>query len=245
MLKRIFLFLLVTVLIAGCDEDDENTNESTNWFTASKTDTMVISTGGFSGFGISVLNGNIRTVNAANDSITIKLKKICESEDSLDAEAHVDRIEFRVSHSNDQVNYYMSTPEGDPRRYKANLLISVPVKIALALRSSNGNIDIEDHQANLKGVVTNGNVEADLTLLPNDVTIDLSATNGNVLLDTPSIISAAFDAVSVNGSVTVAGFSAINYEMNEEKHKKGTIGGGEAEIILQATNGNVRFQGNY
>jgi DUF4097 and DUF4098 domain-containing protein YvlB len=112
------------------------------------------------------------------------------------------------------------------------------------LETTNGDIKAENHQGGIDASTTNGDVDCNLTILNSTESAIISTTNGNVILDLPSDVSTQFEGSTTNGDVIITGFSSVQYEINENTHKKGKIGPGPdyATVTLSSTNGNVTIR---
>ncbi len=106
--------------------------------------------------------------------------------------------------------------------------------------TTNGAVELLYVAGSVEGQTTNGSIRADVKSLPDKGTIQLSTTNGNVLLSLPSTIGATLEAGTTNGKVTTAFPVTVRGSMSS-KSIQGTIGRGGAVIELQTTNGNIEI----
>ena len=106
---------------------------------------------------------------------------------------------------------------------------------------TNGNVFIENAKCNAHVVVSNGNVEATMTL-PTTGKCDLGVINGNITLAIPQNTSAQFAAEVTNGSISVADLVLQN-ETSSRTSVRGQLGSGAGDIKLGTVNGTIRANG--
>jgi hypothetical protein len=111
----------------------------------------------------------------------------------------------------------------------------------LAVAAANGKVTVSNHQGSIGILADNGAIDCDVASFSGDDTADVNAANGAAFLRLPASVSARFDITAPNGSVIVAGFPDVNFTLNEPKHKTGTIGSGEAMVIVFSGNGQARL----
>jgi hypothetical protein len=253
MIKNLSLLLpFLTVLVIGCDSTPSSD------YVLELTETRTWSATGISQISAATKNGNISVSAVSVDSITAEITRHCTGEDSADAALYIDNIVVTDTVSGDQLTVEADMPDtSESRDYRADFDISAPESIYLDLTTVNGNLSANNMIGgaellvtngnivgqNLRGSIearsTNGNVSCDMVELGATESAILSTTNGEITLELPSNVSATFDASTTNGTITVTGFSSVNYTINEPNHKAGTIGSGDATILITITNGNV------
>ena len=139
--------------------------------------------------------------------------------------------------------------------------VKVPRETRLRLTNVNGDIDVDGASGAFILKTTNGGVEArfiggegevktvngaidfSLERLPEKGEISLHTVNGDIDASLPSDISAAVDASVMNGGVDVD-IPATRRLLVKRGHFKGVFGGGEGEISLETTNGNISIRSN-
>jgi len=139
---------------------------------------------------------------------------------------------------------------------KINYEILVPSNIEVRIDATNGKLEFEEIDNDIKAEITNGNVK--LNGVSGNVMIE--TTNGNISAKVDSAKSLGFE--TTNGNVTLAvgdnfgGTFSVetingkivkkNIEFREsvdEKHEfKGTIGSGNTEVKINSTNGRVTIE---
>ena len=124
-----------------------------------------------------------------------------------------------------------------------------------AVRTSNGEITVEDVAGKFDISTTNGSVTIGLASGTFDVgTVNgrikfdgelapggdnrMTTVNGSVQIKLHGTPSVELDAASVNGSVT-SGFPILVTSSGDKGRLVGTIGAGEAELLVEAVNGSV------
>ncbi len=105
--------------------------------------------------------------------------------------------------------------------------------------SINGKIDIEGHTGSIDALTKNGRIECVMSTLSGNDGVSLKTTNGSVELIVPPDISATFEVKSHQGAIMIFGFDEIEYSINQEKRKVGTIRNGDAGIVLETINGSA------
>jgi DUF4097 and DUF4098 domain-containing protein YvlB len=253
MSKKISLIVIAAVLIVTCGD------ETTEDYRLEDTETYTWSAGGINQINGITLNGDITVTAVQETTITAIVTRICIAEDSSVAAEHIDDIVITDDVSNNILTLQAEFPDTTPEDIDltANFDFSCPEQLYLDLSTVNGSVSVTDmiagadiglvngdittdnFQGSIVGTLVNGTIDCDLSVLAAADSAILTLTNGDITLSLPSDVSAAFDAFTGNGTVTVTGFASVNYTTDESNHKAGTIGGGGAVIALQATNGDI------
>lgn len=273
MTKRLILFFLVTILVAGCVKTAKSYD-----YKLEVTETRTWSAAGISRIAATTMNGAI-SISATQDTIiTAEITRVCYGLDSIDAENHIDNVVVTDNISGGQLTLEAEMPSEHKRSYSASFDISTPESCYLVLttingavsvtsmiagadvtttngalslsntsgmmelETTNGAVTVQNHSGSVDIDAENGQIDCDLILLDTGESVELEVANGNVMLSLPSDVSATFDAKTVNGEVTVTGFSSVSYTINETKHKAGTIGSGDATITIITTNGDITIR---
>ncbi len=254
MIKRFSLFFFIIILTAVC-------TSKSYVYELEVSETRVWPAAGVIQLSASNVNGSITVSAVQETTITAEITKKCRGEDKDDAEEHIDNIVINEDISDGTLILEADMPHNDENRnYRADFDITIPEFIYLDLATVNGRISITDMVAGAKvritngeiitrnlqggidGVTVNGEIDSDLALLAAAKSAFLTTTNGDVMLSLPADVSASFDASTVNGEVTVTGFTSVDYTTNLPTHKAGTIGSGDATITITVTNGNITIR---
>jgi len=255
-MKKIGLFLIISLSVMSCgDSDSENLDyelqltENRSWPAANLTQLEA-----------TTVNGYITVMALQDTLVTVEITKECLGEDSTDAAAHISNIVISENINGGMLILEADMPGDDDRNYEADFDFSAPEDIYLDLVTVNGAVSVIDMvggldilitngaittqnlEGSIDGTTTNGAIDCDMALLGSSDSAVLTTTNGAVTLSLPANVSASFDAETTNGTVTVTGFTAVNYSVNETEHKAGTIGGGDATITIEVTNGDITIQ---
>jgi DUF4097 and DUF4098 domain-containing protein YvlB len=135
----------------------------------------------------------------------------------------------------------------------------VPVKSDLALRATNGNVDVTQVMGDLRVGSTNGNIR--LEGVGGNVTggttngsvvvelagdkwvgdgVDVSTTNGSITLGIPEAYNGVLDAATTNGSISVDFPITVTGKIG--RRLRAELGDGGATIRAVTTNGSVKIR---
>ena len=257
-MKKISMFLLVTVLavvFTNCDIQEYD-------YKLEVTETRTWSIDNITQIDAITKNGNVSVTASLDTIISALITRSCRGEDSTDAAKYLENVVVTDNVSEGKLNLKADMPNSNGRNYQANFEITTPQTTYLdvnttngdvsldgliagaKLETTNGDISAENHRGGIDARTTNGKVDCNLTGLNSTESAIVSTTNGNVILYLPSDVSARFEGSTTNGDVTITGFSSIQYDINENTHKKGKIGSGPdyATVTLSSTNGNVTIR---
>jgi len=187
-------------------------------------------------------NGSLGVTAGSGDTITATLTRTCRADTKADAEAHVGDIVLVDNLYGDALQLAVEMPIAGDIHYGASLSVSAPGLSHLDLRTDNGDIEVRGHRGTADAVTANGTIACDLAAFGADDAVTLQTTNGDLTLLLPADASAIFDARLVHGEITVTGFTGVSYAVEEDEHQVGTLGAGEARIILVTTNGNITIE---
>ena len=254
-MKRIGLFLVMSLVLMQCGDSTATLDyeleltENRAWPTANLTE-----------LDASTINGGIAVLGTQDTLITVVITKRCNGEDSTDAASYMNNIVITENISGSMLSLDADMPDDSARGYLCDFDFTAPPDIILDLVTVNGGISVIDMtggldvlitngaisttnlEGSINGTTTNGSIDCDMALLGTSDEAVLTTTNGSVTLSLPSDVSASFDAETTNGTVTVTGFTTVNYTINETDHKAGTIGAGDAMITISVTNGDVTIE---
>jgi DUF4097 and DUF4098 domain-containing protein YvlB len=252
-MKRFWPLLFVAILLIGCETTTDETI-----YEAIDTQTQAWPVAGLNEVAVSTENGNISVTAVAGDSIIALISRTCTSFSQEDADAHLDCVVVTETIAGDTLMLEAEMPDGgSERNYYGDFELSSPATLYYMLSVVNGNVVVTDMASGaaiqivngmitvdnlgggVSGSIANGNIDCDLATLELGESALLQATNGNIILTLPLNVSAVFSASTVTGTVTVSGFTFVDYSLDEPTAKIGIIGGGEASITILATNGNI------
>ncbi len=187
------------------------------------------------------INGNIE-VNAIlepDEPIEVEITKRCKGEDERDAEDHLDNIRITDTVRNGRLIIEADMPESGRYEYQADIEITTPQFSNLDLDTVNGSIVVDDYEGSVEADTVNGNIRCYMAQLDENASVEMDTVNGNIHLTLPSEPSASIEATTTNGSITIDDFSAMHLDSDTSKSISGTLGDGDATIVLKTTNGNI------
>ncbi len=111
---------------------------------------------------------------------------------------------------------------------------------SVEVQTTNGTLELLAISGDVTGSTTNGSVRAEVRSLDADGNVELTTTNGNVVIYLPPALRASITANTTNGKVMSSFPLTLSQEMSS-KSIRGTIGGAGkgAELELATTNGNI------
>uniref|UniRef100_A0A7C4GE37 DUF4097 domain-containing protein n=1 Tax=candidate division WOR-3 bacterium TaxID=2052148 RepID=A0A7C4GE37_UNCW3 len=134
----------------------------------------------------------------------------------------------------------LSNCEGDADLATTNSPITLTGTSGSArLKTSNGKTVIQVHRGPVNVKTSNGEIDCDLSDLGPTQNAVLRTSNGKVTLRLPADVSALVDASTSNGSVTIAGFPSVTYELQERERQRARIGSGAATVTITTSNADV------
>lgn len=176
------------------------------------------------------------------------------------AEAESLSKEIRIETSGAKI--FASGPEsGENRHWDVSYEVFVPRRADLSIETHNGGIAISDVNGRIdfsatnggvvlrkvggavRGSTTNGGLMIELT---GDrwegETLDVSTTNGGVVMSIPENYSAHLETRTVNGGLSVDFPGAVPVQERRSKELAVNLGAGGATVKATTTNGGVRIQ---
>ncbi len=254
MLKILSVFIVLVIMI-GCESADLD-------FIQEVTETRTWPATGINQIDARTVNGDISIEITQDTIITAEITRSVRGTDSTEAAPFLDSIVVTDDVSGGVLTLEGDVPDVDEegRNYQAHFDITTPESIFVDLAIVNGTGHVRNMKngaeigvvngqivaENLEGGVlaflVNGSIGCDLAQLAAADSATLSVTNGDAVLSLPSDVSATFDAFTGNGSVTVTGFTNVNYTTNESNHKAGTLGAGDAYIDINVVNGDITLE---
>jgi len=205
-------------------------------------------------------NGAITVRAKADTIVSATVTKSCKGTNHADAEAHLADITTGDSVSGTTLYLWGRVPTPNTRSYNTEYSVSAPAATLLRIETANGAVNLDSmsgaaavvaangavstiaHSGSISVEAANGAIDCDVAGLDTAEAAALHSSNGRVTLYLPADASIAFDINTSNGSANIAGFSSVNYSVNEAKRKVGTIGTGAAAVSLRSENGNVTIQ---
>jgi hypothetical protein len=268
------LFLLVVVFAAGlsvaaCDvKTSANGELSFDIASGKATDTWsrtykVPSTGRFELINV---NGRITAEPADGAEVIVEGRRTAKARSDEAAKELLAKIEIREEVGESTVRVESRPPRfGGFSGHEIEWTIKVPKGVVLDVRTTNGDVrlnnlsnDIHARTTNggVKGAkitpgvieasAVNGGVEFELAS-PLDATdsVEMETVNGGVELSMPSESKATIAARCVNGGVRVDGLEITREDEGNDFERKrrltGTMNGGGAKVTMSTTNGGVRL----
>lgn len=252
---KILSLLFVLFLIVGCDSLDLD-------FVQEVTETRTWSATGINQIDARTVNGDISIEITQDTIITAEITRSVAGTDSAEAAPFLDSIVITEDISGGVLTLEADVPDFDDegRNYQAHFDFTTPeaIFVDLAIVNGagqvrnmkngaeigvvNGSITTDNLEGGVLAFLVNGSIDCDMALLAAADSAVLSVTNGDAVLALPSDVSATFDAFTGNGSVTVTGFTNVNYTTNESNHKAGTLGAGDAFVDITIVNGDIRLE---
>ncbi|KPK70439.1 hypothetical protein AMJ87_08790 [candidate division WOR_3 bacterium SM23_60] len=244
--------LFVLFLLIGCDSlnlDYQQEVEETRTWSAT----------GMNIIDARTVSGNIDFSITQDTIITVDITRSVLGTDSAEAAPFIDSIVITEDMNGGVLTLEADIPDRDEegRNYQAHFDFTAPESLNIKIAIVNGNaqinsmkggaeisvvnglITIENLEPGVEAYLVNGSIDCDMALLAAADSAILAIVNGDVTLSVPSDVSATFDAFTGNGTVTVSGFSGVNYTTDESNHKAGTFGAGEALIDIDVTSGDI------
>jgi hypothetical protein len=188
---------------------------------------------------VTTQNGHIAVVVADSDPIIADIERTIKAKNASDAEDNIDRVVVTDTIRDGVLVLDAEAPDDNPYVFGARFDIETSAVESLDLVTTNGGLDVTGLRGDVLGVTTNGGVNVTMTAIPHDGVVDLGSTNGGITLVVPANTSATFDATTTNGGVDVLGFPDVTFDTDDSTHKAGTLGAGEATIILRTSNGGI------
>ncbi|MFC1608017.1 DUF4097 family beta strand repeat-containing protein [Candidatus Latescibacterota bacterium] len=112
-------------------------------------------------------------------------------------------------------------------------------KGSIDAKTTNGSITLEDASEVISARTTNGSIDATFREMSSD--INLTTTNGSILLRFPADLNADLEMKTTNGSIKANQIQILVDEMSK-RYIKGKLGDGGNELNLRTTNGNIKLE---
>lgn len=209
-------------------------------------------------------NGDIKVVKNSSDSTLIVKAEGTFHLTKRELDEDKDRIKIKIDSTGDvitiktdyvrekrffsfhfnlgsEIDYELLVPEGievsiDNTNGKAEISeISNTVKVNL----TNGNVTLHNPTGLVKVDITNGKIKGELDSAKG---LNLKITNGSIALSLGEKFSGKFRIETVNGIIKTNDLSFKDVS-NDKKNFKGTLGSGDADIIMETVNGSIKLSG--
>jgi hypothetical protein len=212
-------------------------------------------------FRLDAVNGRIDiTGEPGSDKVIVTAELRVGSDSYEDALDGLNRLDVRITVSNDEIFIQTLQPENTQgRHYVVDYTITLPSDVAVETNHVNGNLIVGDIENSVSADMVNGNadlshifgdasvsvgngrIDATITLPLNGV-IRLSSVNGDLDLRIPKTTSAELSALVDNGAITW-GQLELTDTLTTNHSLSGTLGDGAGVIDLDTTNGDIRITG--
>lgn len=253
---RFVILILVAALSIGCDSDDNGDNGS-NEYLLEDVETRGWSGVDFIAMSVGTVNGEIAYNAIFGDTITAEITRSCVGANQSEAEACIDSVGITENIVGDHLYLTANMPGTSDHDYQADFDImgpgslytefgvvvgSITLNSMLAgtdLNCVTGSITVDNHQGSINGQLVTGSIGCELAAVSANDIDTLRVVSGSIDLSLPSNVSLEFDATAAVGTVIITGFPSIIYTINELNHKAGTIGAGEASMLISILTGNI------
>ena len=188
-------------------------------------------------------NGTISIAGVAGaDVVTVEGTREVHAATVDEAQQALPEVQVNVEEFAEEIVVRTIQPQDNERRnFVVNYEINLPRNLSVLVTSANGNIDVTDIDGSVSVQLSNGNVEARVTLPPNGA-IEITIANGDTDLFIPVSTSAAFSAAVGNGSIEISNLELQNL-VRTSKTAMGVLGEGNGSITLQTGNGRITASG--
>lgn len=210
------------------------------------------------------INGNIDIVGWDKGHIDLLVIKEAKSGRGYTAKEKLANLEVNIDRvSSGWEVYTVKNKSGWSKRMnntRVSYELKVPHELLLDIRTTNGEVNVDDYEGDLRVGTTNGNLIAKsirgsfeggttngsirVELLDYDGSdLKCTTTNGNVTLAVPGDIQADVTARTTNGTVKTDIPMEISGSISRNK-LNGKLNGGGPQITLRTTNGSIRINEN-
>lgn len=192
---------------------------------------------------LEAINGTISIAGVAGaDVVTVDGTREVHAETLDEAQQGLPEVQVAVEEFEEEIVVRTIQPQDNERRnFVVNYEINLPRNLSVVVTSANGNIDATDIDGSVSVQLSNGNVEAGVTLPPSGF-IEITIANGDTDLFIPVSTSAAFSAAVGNGSIEISNLELQNL-VRTSKTAMGVLGKGNGAITLQTGNGRITASG--
>lgn len=262
------LVLLITIGLAGCQQQDEpdigRTDEGELVLGRSEVVervTRAVSPGErmlvLEGF-----TGAVALEGTGEDVARLVFEKRARGADDAAAREVLDDIDLEEEGNAGQYVFTMRSDE--PARSAVDVqgtvprdvglridFVSGPVTLAgiegpIAVEHQNGNVQMAGAANSVRVNIRNGNIELGLRALPPGADVELTTSNGNLTLALPPDASAQIEAVTQTGAVRTQGLEFSSRRLDPQgagARFEAQLGDGNATIELRTENGTIVLRG--
>jgi hypothetical protein len=235
--------VLAIVLVCSCDSSDDGIVDNTDHVAVADFSHSVPVTG-LTSLQLVGINGVIEITAVANaSSVTVAGQRRVKSESVDDAADFLDRLTVDVAISGDDILVTTDMPtDTGGRECIVDYDVTVPADMVVDIFSLNGVVIVEDLRASAFVDLLNGTLVAGIDL-PLGGTIDMTVTNGTMVLQIPTTTSADVVAGVTNGGLQVSNLDFVSHQISDQS-LTGVLGTGEGTIRLSVVNGTLSLVGD-
>jgi DUF4097 and DUF4098 domain-containing protein YvlB len=140
-----------------------------------------------------------------------------------------------------EVDYTLIVPDGidvgiDNTNGKAEVK---QINNDINLNLTNGSVKLDNPTGVIRIDITNGKINGDLDSVKG---LNFKITNGSINLSLGSKFSGKFNIETINGKIKTNDLSFKDVS-NDKKSLRGTLGDGNADIIMETVNGSIKLSG--
>jgi len=220
---------------------------------------------------VSTINGQIEIIGWDEDNISLNaIKKSNFGRDELDkVKIDVEQKEGEIEIEAYYIGNRTSQPSVDinikvPNHVFVDMVSTSngaidisDVKGDIVASTSNGGIFIDDVDGYVKASTSNGRIKIEDTTGVFDLTssnlgidaeifdflddIEISTSNGGIVLYINPSLNAYLDISTSNGVITIDDNLDLTILLSEDKHKQGQLGEGGNDIDIHTSNGNIKI----
>jgi hypothetical protein len=212
-------------------------------------------------FEVRETNGRVQVRGGDGDAVEVTATKIGRGIDDTAARQALARIEIREEVSPASIVLDSTAKSGGPsfgESRTVNYVVTLPRRSQLTIKTTNGEIGVENVAGRVTVTTTNGSIRA--SGLESETKV--AATNGEVVLEFARL-GGGVTCETTNGTISVTvprnaaadvsmrvtngeiGHSNLDLKVKEETRRRldAAIGGGGPEVKLETTNGEIQLRG--
>jgi Toastrack DUF4097 len=248
------LIAIVILGLSGCTED--STVSTLSQFNSRATGELVVGTP--VAFVVTNTRGSIIVDGQVRDTtIAWFLDKTVTASSQSEADGLFSSMMLLQTTSNDTCYLAVTAPENASIN-NCSTSLTIPPDVPCIIRKDAGSLTVSHLRAALRGDDVNAVVltahagSCVLTGTAGDITgsvapgtsdsCSIQTTLGNITLRIPDSTSATIQAMTTSGTITTAGLVVTN-PVQTPTSFSGTLGAGDAVILLKTTSGNITIEG--
>lgn len=262
------LFIIIILLIAAsfysCDDslEAEHNVRNQNHTAKEAFEYRLPVTGNLLRLSLTGINSGINITGDEDiTEVIIKGERIVRSDSDEDARAYLEKLIVNVNTESDYVNVFTEQPAKNyGREFLVNYDIVLPadwltqvkningdIKISslsndVIVENINGKVDLDNIRSGIDVNLVNGNITAQLNLLPVTCNCIIKNVNGKIELEIPKTSSANITASVVLGNIVTNSLNLSNIQSSPTR-LSGVLNSGESDIDLSLTNGDIIITG--